>query len=171
MKQQKNLKKVRLTMTFNEFIENNIDFSGFVLSNYGQQILDFFKFRFGNLELLYDVLPFKNLLNATLIELHVTLINFKKALQTESIDGSTKTTSTQYADNNATTTTNNSYAGYNVEGDFTKQEIANVANTNANTSSTTNNDLDTLIKMSSVDFATFTNKIYDKMIVLFRTIY
>lgn len=143
-----------------------------VITKYGQQIAEWFYHRFGKYELLYDVGSFTDQFLALLIENHIELLKIKRMMQINDmwefgniVDSTTDMTST------STSNGTQSYQGYNVEGDFSKNSADGNTTGNTKAKSTSINHTDEFNKLIAFDYSTLLNKIYDKFVELFVLCY
>lgn len=157
-------------MLFREWAtDENVSWIG---TKYGMNVLDWIKVRFNRLELLYPVDVFADLFKATIYDCHLDLLNMQRALASSSpmeLGTTTTANSTTSGTNDANSTA--SYAGYNVEGDFQKTKNNVTTATSANSTATTLDEVSDYMKLVDFDFTNLTNKIYNKLIQLFVTIY
>lgn len=143
-----------------------------VKNKYGDIIADWFYFRFKNFELLYEQETFIDLFNATLFENHLELLKIKKLMTLQEqwelgniVESTTEMTTDSTGDSTQ------SYQGFNVEGDFSKNSSA--GKTTGNTTATSNaiNLTDEYNKLISFDYSVLLDKIFSKFIVLFVMCY
>lgn len=141
-------------------------------NTYGTTIGLWFLQRFGNFELLYEESTFTDLFLATLTENHIELLKIKKLMELNemwvlgnSVDSTTDMTTT--SNSNGT----QSYSGYNVEGDFTKNTADSSSNGNTTAKSSSINNTDEFNKLISFDYSKLLDAIYDKFVVLFVLCY
>lgn len=160
-------------MLFKEiYNETPTDLYSYVVIKYGSTIAEWFNLKFKNYELLYDQERFNDLFKSTLIENHIELLKIKKLMDQQEMwalgnvaDSSTDMTNTS----NSTGT--QSYQGYNVEGDFSKNTAESLSTGNSTAKSTSINNTDEFNKLIAFDYSTLLDKIYDKFVVLFILCY
>lgn len=160
-------------MLFKEiYNETPTDLYSYVVIKYGSTIAEWFNLKFKNYELLYEQERFIDLFKSSLIENHIELLKIKKLMEQQEMwalgnvaDSSTDMTNTS----NSTGT--QSYQGYNVEGDFSKNTAESNASGNSTAKSTSINNTDEFNKLIAFDYSTLLDKIYDKFVVLFILCY
>lgn len=160
-------------MLFKEiYKETPTDLYSYVVIKYGSTIAEWFNLKFKNYELLYDQERFIDLFKSRLIENHIELLKIKKLMEQQEMwalgnvaDSSTDMTNTS----NSTGT--QSYQGYNVEGDFSKNTAESSSTGNSTAKSTSINNTDEFNKLIAFDYSTLLDKIYDKFVVLFILCY
>lgn len=157
-------------MLFRDIYQMNSESSIFVntFNTYGAGVAEWFYYRFKNYELLYDEETFRDLWRATLIESHLELIKLKEYFEINKLwELGNTVESTSYMQSDATSTGTQSYQGYNVEGDFSKNSTS--GNQNAKTDGKTKsiNITDEYNKILSFDYTRILDKIYNKFVVLF----
>lgn len=160
-------------MLFKEiYNESPTDLYSYVVIKYGSTIAEWFNLKFKNYELLYDQERFIDLFKSTLIENHIELLKIKKLMEQQQMwalgnvaDSSTDMTNTS----NSTGT--QSYQGYNVEGDFSKNTAESSSTGNSTAKSTSINNTDEFNKLIAFDYSTLLDKIYDKFVRLFLLCY
>lgn len=152
--------------------ETPTDLYSYVVIKYGSSIAVWFNLKFKNYELLYEQERFIDLFKSTLIENHIELLKIKKLMEQQEMwalgnvaDSSTDMTNTS----NSTGT--QSYQGYNVEGDFSKNTAESSSTGNSTAKSTSINNTDEFNKLIAFDYSTLLDKIYDKFVVLFLLCY
>lgn len=160
-------------MLFNEiYNETPTDLYSYVVNKYGPTIAQWFYLKFKNYELLYDQERFIDLFKSTLISNHIELLKIKKMTELQEmwalgnvVDSITDMTNTS----NSTGT--QSYQGYNVEGDFSKNTADGNLSSNSTAKSSSINNTDEFNKLIAFDYSTLLDKIYDKFVVLFLLCY
>lgn len=160
-------------MLFNEiYNETPTDLYSYVVIKYGSTIADWFNLKFKNYELLYEQERFIDLFKSTLIENHIELLKIKKLMEQQEMWalGNTADTFTDMT-NNSNSSGTQSYQGYNVEGDFSKNTAENSSSGNSTAKSTSINNTDEFNKLIAFDYSTLLDKIYDKFVVLFILCY
>lgn len=157
-------------MLFRDIYQMNSDSSIFVntFNTYGKGVAEWFYYMFKNYELLYDEETFRDLWRAMLIESHLELIKLKEYFEIQKLwELGNLYESNTYMESGATTNGTQSYQGYNVEGDFSKNTTT--GNQNAKTDGKTKsiNITDEYNKILSFDYTRTLDKIYNKFVVLF----
>ena len=160
-------------MLFKEiYNETPTDLYSYVVNKYGSTIADWFNLKFKNYELLYEQERFIDLFKSSLIENHIELLKIKKLMEQQEMwalgnvaDSSTDMTNT------SNSTGIQSYQGYNVEGDFSKNTAESNSSGNSTAKSTSINNTDEFNKLIAFDYSTLLDKIYDKFVVLFILCY
>lgn len=141
-------------------------------TSYGSKVAEWFYLKFKNFELMYLEDDFIDLFNSLIFENHLELLKFKKLLdQQDFFELGNKATSNVISDTTATNDSTNSYAGFNVEGDFTKTNLSSVGKNTTDSTSLSINQLDENMKLFDFNFSQITKNIWDKFIVLFVLIW
>lgn len=157
-------------MLFKEFYEQSL--KSVVVARYGESVANWFLNQFGEYELLFKPEQATNLFKAYLMEMHIQLLNFKKYLELEQIwtfgTTSTSTTSTNSSLNNESS---DSYQGYNVNGEFSKNTSTGTSTNSANSQIQTANLNDENLKLLSAELPSLTKIIYNKFVTLFILLY
>lgn len=161
-------------MLFNEIYQMTPDSTLFIniVRDYGVKLAEWFYYKFANYELLYPKEQFINLWFAKITENHIELLKIKKLMDMQEMWSLGNTVDSKSdMTNTSTSTGTQSYQGYNVEGDFSKNtaEGNNVGNTTAKSSSI--NNTDEFNKLIAFDYSSLLDKIYNKFIVLFLLCY
>lgn len=139
-----------------------------VLSRYGVEVADWFYLRFRNYEMLYEIDYFVNLWNAMLNESHLELLKVKEYFEIKKVwELGNFVESNSYMESDASSSGTQSYQGYNVEGDFSKNTTSGKQNANTIGNTKSINITDEYNKILSFDYTRILDKIYNKFVVLF----
>lgn len=159
-------------MLFSEYWNyNSGEYVNYITAVYGAKVAQWIKNRFYNFVLLYDTDTFRRLFDNALIESDLLLLQIRRLQEnSQAFILGTKTTAQVNANTESNSNNSNSYAGYNVEGDFTKSKSNNSGNSSTNSTTETINQLDEYIKLVDSNITNLFNKLYDKLIVLFVTL-
>lgn len=139
---------------------------------YGDKIADWFYNRFANFELLYEPNVFGDLFSATLFENHLELLKIKKLMTLQDqweLGNIVESTTDMTTDSSGDST--QSYQGFNVEGDFSKNSSAGKTTGKTTATSSAINLTDEYNKLISFDYSTLLDKVYSKFVVLFVLCY
>lgn len=160
-------------MLFNEIYNDTpSDLFSYVVNKYGSTIAEWFSLKFKNYELLYDQDRFIDLFKSSLIENHIELLKIKKLMdQQEMWALGNVVDSTTDMSNTSNSSGTQSYQGYNVEGDFSKNTAEGISVSNSTAKSNSINNTDEFNKLISFDYSVLLDKIYDKFVVLFLLCY
>lgn len=157
-------------MLFKDFYEQNL--KAIVVGRYGESVANWFLNQFGEYELLFKPQQATNLFKAYLMELHVHLLNFKKYLELEEIWTFGTTSKSQTSTNSSLNNeSSDSYQGYNVTGEFSKNTSSGSSTNSANSQIETANLNDENLKLLSAELPSLTKIIYNKFVTLFILLY
>lgn len=141
-------------------------------TSYGSKVAEWFYLKFKNFELMYQKEDFVDLFNSLVFENHLELLKFKKLLdQQEFFELGNKATSNVTSDTTATNDSVNSYAGYNVEGDFAKTNLNSTGRNTTDSTSLSINVLDENMKLFDFNFSEITKNLWSRFIELFVLIW
>ena len=139
-----------------------------VYTRYGEKIADWFYFRFKNYELLYDGETFTEFWTAMINESHLELLKVKEYFEIKKVwELGNFVESNSYMELDASSSGTQSYQGYNVEGDFSKNTTTGKQNANTIGNTKSINITDEYNKILSFDYTRILDKIYNKFVVLF----
>lgn len=139
-----------------------------VYTRYGETLADWFFSRFKNYELLYDGETFVDLFNSMINESHLELLKVKEYFEIKKVwELGNFVESNSYMESDASSSGTQSYQGYNVEGDFSKNTTAGKQNANTIGNTKSINITDEYNKILSFDYTRILDKIYNKFVVLF----
>lgn len=139
-----------------------------VVTRYGETIADWFYKRFKNYELLYDGETFFDLFQTMINESHLELLKVKEYFEIKKVwELGNFVESNSYMESDANSSGTQSYQGYNVEGDFSKNTTSGKQNANTLGNTKSINITDEYNKMLSFDYTRILDKIYNKFVVLF----
>lgn len=160
-------------MQFKEIYNNTpTDLFSNMINSYGFKVAEWFYLKFKNFELMYQQEDFIDLFNSLVIESHLELLKLKKLLDMqESFELGNKATSSVTSDTTATNDSTNSYAGYNVEGDFAKTNLNSTGRNTTDSTSLSINYLDENMKLFDFNFSEITKNIWYRFIELFVLIW
>lgn len=144
------------------------DLYAYVNNRYGDSLAQWFYYRFKNYELLYDEETFNDLWRAMLNESHLELLKVKEYFEIKKVwELGNFVESNSYMESDASSSGTQSYQGYNVEGDFSKNTTAGKQNANTIGNTKSINITDEYNKILSFDYTRILDKIYNKFVVLF----
>lgn len=155
-------------MLFSEFfVSGNANYET-IKSKYGDDVLSWFVNRFANFELMYESNAFQRLFESTRFECHIELLKLKKFFAVSemwAIGSTVESTATNST--NATSDANQSYSGFNVEGDFQKTNSTGKTDSNTTANTTSINNTEEFNKLLSFDYTKIMDAIFSKFVQLF----